>query len=150
MAASTGLSDVVMLLLERKADKDKLDGNGRGILQLAQKCQGKGQHLATVLKTQYGCKQTYGKGRPKDEQTRGQFSSELRNETGPAHKKGKKGGDGRGKSSGYEPHASHQQQQQPPPWNEGKGKGAKGEGKGAKGGSKGGKGKGAKGRKKGY
>ena len=95
MAASTGLSDVVMLLLERKADHEKLDGRDRGILQLAQNCQGKGQHLASWLKTHYGCKQTHGKGRPKDEQTRGAFSSELRNETGPMHKKGKKGGKGK-------------------------------------------------------
>ena len=49
-ACSTGLADVVKLLATKKADLTKLDGRGRGCLQLAANSQGDKQTLSNWLR----------------------------------------------------------------------------------------------------
>ena len=87
VAASTGLTDIVQLLVKRGADPKFADYKGRNLLQHA--AQGNNSTLCNWLCDNAGCR----------EETKGMategFSKDMRLATGPTHKKG----DGRG----YEP-----------------------------------------------
>ena len=102
MAASTGVTDCVMLLANSGADMYFEDGNQRGALQLGMQCQGKNQPLKRWLRAKYpDLELTHGKGRAPEYKCRGTRSYIARCTTGPIHFKGK--GNWR-QYTGYQPH----------------------------------------------
>ena len=102
LAAGSALSDCVKALTERNADLTLLDRSQRGCLQLARQSQGKNESLGTWLRdNNETVPDSWGKGRAKEDQRRGQFSQSFRKASGPAHYKGKSGGGkGMGKAKG--------------------------------------------------
>ena len=81
-------TDVVEVLVQAKANVHAVDGNGRGCLQLASRCQGDNQVLYNYLKREVpSLEMTYGEGRPDEDKSRGMFSHLYRRNTGPLRSK---------------------------------------------------------------
>ena len=84
LACGSGIADVVQVLVMFRADLHKVDGQGRGCLQLASQCQGDNQVLFHWLrKTVPGIGMTDGRGRAREDRTRGQFTEVFRKGTAP-------------------------------------------------------------------
>ena len=90
MAASTGCADVVVYLVQNKANVSKKDNFGRGLLQHAIQAQGDKQTLASWLMA-HGCTEvTKAVGRQRGQRTTGAVSKGIRNMSGPSRRHNKK------------------------------------------------------------
>ena len=115
LACSSGCSDVVKLLCEKKANIRKMS-QGRGALQLARDVAGDNQKLVGWLKENYpDLVMTTVPAHPKEDKRRGrgQFGAEMRHQTGPFSETGRDKGRGKGRdryrrsrerATGYQPH----------------------------------------------
>ena len=88
LAASTGLADVVQMLCSRGADPRIKDKKGRGILQLAKKCQKGRRALQRWLQNAYPrLEMTHAKGRSLEKRQRSALSQEYRKMVNPYKKR---------------------------------------------------------------
>ena len=129
MAASSGLCDIVKLLIESGIDADHKDEYGRGVRQLAEACSGIHQTFPKWLEDHAKDAQgnplemTYAKGRKKEDRSRGKFGQNVRKAMSISKGKGSKPTVKGQKGEGFEPTGKGQKS------DEGKGqKSNKGEG----------------------
>ena len=88
LAASTGLADVVQMLCMRGADPSKKDYKGRGIMQLAKKCQKGRRALQRWLQNAYPrLEMTHAEGRSAEKRQRSVLSQEYRKMVNPYQKR---------------------------------------------------------------
>ena len=82
LACASGIADVVQVLAKYRADFHRVDGNGRGCLQLASQCQGNNQVLFHWLRDNVeGIQMTDGHGRAHEDRTKGKFTDVFRKGT---------------------------------------------------------------------
>ena len=88
LAASTGLADVVQMLCKRGANPRIKDNKGRGILQLAEKCQKGRSALRNWLMNEYWhLPMTNAEGRSAEKRQRSVLSQEYRRRCNPYKKR---------------------------------------------------------------